>query len=57
MTTGAETGLIKTVISALLKPFEIVTTPIYERGLPENSGRGKRGTVEGERREGWSHCP
>jgi hypothetical protein len=29
--TGAETGLIKTVISALLKPFEIVTTPIAER--------------------------
>jgi hypothetical protein len=29
--TGAETGLIKTVISALLKPFEIVITPIAER--------------------------
>lgn len=30
-TTGAEAGLIKTVVGALLKPFEIVITPISER--------------------------
>ena len=29
--TGAETGLIKAVISAFIKPFEIVVTPVAER--------------------------
>jgi hypothetical protein len=29
--TGAETGLIKAVISAFIKPFEIVITPVAER--------------------------
>lgn len=31
MPTGAESGLVKTVVGALLKPFEIVITPISER--------------------------
>jgi hypothetical protein len=31
MTTGTEPGVIKAFISAFLKPFEIVATPIAER--------------------------
>jgi len=30
-TTGAEAGLLKTIVGALLKPFEIVVTPVAER--------------------------
>jgi len=31
MPSGAETGLIKSIVGAVLKPFEIVVTPIAER--------------------------
>jgi len=31
MTTGVETGFIKSVVETLLKPFAIITTPIAER--------------------------
>ena len=30
-TTGAETGIVKSVVDALLKPFGIIANPIAER--------------------------